>query len=145
MDSFKNLPGFVTPKTLDHKAIVTRCVIICKGFPNDFRFILKREFDLCPSGTRLIGMNKSLPSKVCSVVVALVLLAEFTGSALADDHNYQVTGPVTAVSDTSITVTKSGKPWTVSRDAGTKVTGDLKVGSKVTIQYHMTADTVTVK
>jgi len=90
-------------------------------------------------------MNKSLPSKVCSVVVALVLIAGFNGSVLADDHSYQVTGPVTAVTATSITVTKKGEPWTVSRDANTKVTGDLKVGSKVTIQYHMTADTVTAK
>ena len=56
-----------------------------------------------------------------------------------------MTGPVTAVTATSITVTKKGEPWTVSRDANTKVTGDLKVGSKVTISYHMTADTVTAK
>jgi hypothetical protein len=90
-------------------------------------------------------MNQSLPSKVCSVVIALVLIAGFNGSALADDHSYQVTGPVTAISDTSITVTKAGKPWTVSRDAGTKLTGDVKVGTKVTIAYHMTADTVVAK
>ena len=90
-------------------------------------------------------MNKSLPSKVWSLLAALVLAARFTNSAFADDHSYQVTGPVTAVTPTSITVTKKGAPWTVSRDANTKVTGDLKVGSKVTIGYHMTADTVAVK
>lgn len=90
-------------------------------------------------------MNKTFPSQIGCLLVALVATFVFAGSALADDHSYQVTGPVTAVSDASITVTKSGKPWTVSRDAGTKVTGDLKVGSKVTISYHMTADTVTVK
>jgi len=67
------------------------------------------------------------------------------GSALADDHNYQVTGPVLAVSATSITVKKGSAPWTVSRDANTQVTGDLKVGSKVTIKYHMVADTVAAK
>ena len=50
-----------------------------------------------------------------------------------------------AVTDTAITVKKGSSPWTVSRDAGTQVTGDLKVGSKVTIKYHMVADTVTVK
>jgi hypothetical protein len=87
-------------------------------------------------------MNKSLPARVCSLVVAFALV---TGSALADDHSYQVTGPVTAVTPTSITVTKSGKPWTVSRDANTVVTGNLAVGSKVTIKYHMTADTVAAK
>ena len=65
--------------------------------------------------------------------------------AVADDHNYQVTGPVLAVTDTSITVKKGSSPWTVSRTAGTQVTGALKVGAKVTIQYHMVADSVTVK
>ncbi len=67
------------------------------------------------------------------------------GSVLADDHNYQVTGPVLAVTDTSITVQKGKSPWTVSRDANTKVTGDLKVGSKITVKYHMVADTVVAK
>ena len=65
--------------------------------------------------------------------------------AVAGDHNYQVTGPVLAVTDTSITVKKGSSPWTVSRDASTQVTGDLKVGAKVTIQYHMVADTVVTK
>ena len=77
--------------------------------------------------------------------LALVLTLGLAGSCFADDHNYQVTGPILAVSDTSITVQKGKDPWTVSRDANTKVTGDLKVGAKVTIKYHMDADTVTVK
>jgi hypothetical protein len=80
-----------------------------------------------------------------SLAVFFCLLAALGGPALADDHNYQVTGPVLAVSDAAITVKKGSSPWTVSRDAGTQVTGDLKVGSKVTIKYHMVADTVTVK
>lgn len=80
-----------------------------------------------------------------SVLAVALLTAAFAAPALADDHNYQVTGPVLAVTDTSITVKKGKDPWTVSRDASTKVTGDLKVGSKVTIQYHMVADTVTAK
>jgi len=80
------------------------------------------------------------------LLLALVLagLVSFT-PAWADDHSYQVTGPVLAVTDTSITVKKGSSPWTVSRDASTQVTGDLKVGSKVTIKYHMVADTVTAK
>ncbi len=80
-----------------------------------------------------------------TIFLALVLTLGLAGFASADDHNYQVTGPVLAVTDTSITVQKGKDPWTVSRDANTKVTGDLKVGSKVTIKYHMDADTVTVK
>ncbi len=35
--------------------------------------------------------------------------------------------------------------WEVARDAATKVTGDLKVGSKVTIEYTMTAKKIEVK
>ena len=33
----------------------------------------------------------------------------------------------------------------MSKDAATKITGDLKVGSKVTIEYTMTAKKVDVK
>ncbi len=86
-------------------------------------------------------MKNSLPTLLLGLVLSLAL----TGSVLGDDHNYQVTGPVLAVTDTSITVQKGKDPWTVSRDANSKITGDLKVGSKVTIKYHMVADTVTVK
>ena len=35
--------------------------------------------------------------------------------------------------------------WEIVRDKDTKVTGDLKVGAKVTIEYTMTADKVEVK
>lgn len=90
-------------------------------------------------------MKKYLSTKICSLLVAIALVFAFAGSALADDHGYQVTGPVLAVTATSITVQKGKDPWTVSRDAGTQVTGDLKVGSKVTIKYHMIADSVTAK
>jgi hypothetical protein len=79
------------------------------------------------------------------LVAVLVIPFVMTGAALADDHNYQVTGPVLAVSPTSITVKKGKDPWTVSRDANTQVTGNLAVGSKVTIKYHMVADTVVAK
>ncbi|MCE0521490.1 MAG: hypothetical protein LV480_01090 [Methylacidiphilales bacterium] len=90
-------------------------------------------------------MNKQPSSQKYSLLAALILLVVLSGSAFADDHSYQVTGPVLAVTDTSITVKKGSSPWTVSRDASTQVTGNLAVGSKVTIKYHMVADTVTVK
>lgn len=86
-------------------------------------------------------IKKSLHILLLGTALSLAL----TGSILADDHSYQVTGPVLAITDTSITVQKGKDPWEVSRDANTKVTGDLKVGSKVTIKYHMVADSVAVK
>ncbi|MEO8004894.1 MAG: hypothetical protein ABI771_08310 [Betaproteobacteria bacterium] len=58
---------------------------------------------------------------------------------------YQVTGPVLEVSDTKIVVQKGNEKWEVARTPDTKVTGDLKVGSKVTIEYTMSAKTVEVK
>ncbi len=88
---------------------------------------------------------KTLFSLYRVLPVALALVIATSGVVLADDHNYQVTGPVLSVSPTSIVVKKGSSPWEVSRDANTQVAGNLVVGAKVTIKYHMVADTVTVK
>jgi hypothetical protein len=56
-----------------------------------------------------------------------------------------VTGPVLEIKGDVIVVEKGKDKWEISRDAATKVTGDLKVGSKVTIEYTMKATTVEVK
>ena len=40
---------------------------------------------------------------------------------------------------------KGKDKWELARSAATKVTGELKVGAKVTIQYSMTAQTIEVK
>jgi len=63
----------------------------------------------------------------------------------AGPKTYQVTGPVLEVTADTIIVQKGNDKWEVGRDATTKVTGDLKVGSKVTIEYTMKATTVEVK
>ena len=63
----------------------------------------------------------------------------------ASVKTYQVTGPVLEVSDTMIAVKKGADRWEIARDKDTKVTGDLKVGAKVTIEYGMTATKVEVK
>jgi hypothetical protein len=42
-------------------------------------------------------------------------------------------------------VKKGNDRWEIGRDASTKVTGDLKVGAKVTVEYRMTATSVEVK
>ncbi|OPX96974.1 MAG: hypothetical protein A4E58_01574 [Syntrophorhabdus sp. PtaB.Bin006] len=63
----------------------------------------------------------------------------------AGPKTYQVTGPVLEVKDDSIAVQKGKEKWEIAKDAATKVTGDLKVGSKVTIEYTMKAVTVEVK
>lgn len=58
---------------------------------------------------------------------------------------YQVTGPVLEVTPTKLVIQKENEKWEVARTADTKVTGEIKVGSKVTVHYTMTATTVEVK
>ena len=78
------------------------------------------------------------------VIIACLLVTASTFAAPAI-KTYQVTGPVLEVSDSMIVVQKNDEKWAVARDANTKVTGDLKVGDKVTIEYRMVAATVEVK
>lgn len=59
--------------------------------------------------------------------------------------SYQVTGPVLEVTADKIVVEKGKEKWEISRDAATATQGELKVGSKVTIQYEMKAKSVEVK
>lgn len=63
----------------------------------------------------------------------------------ADAKGYQVTGPVLEVTPTTITVQKGNDRWELARDSKTKIKGELKVGSKVTIYYTMVATEVEVK
>ncbi len=76
-------------------------------------------------------------------LLASVILA--AGAAQAGTKSYQVTGPVLEVTDSTIVVQKGKDRWEIGRDASTKVTGDLKVGAKVTVEYRMTATSVEVK
>lgn len=78
----------------------------------------------------------------------LTLATAFTLSVAAfaaDANSYQVTGPILELTDTKIVVQKGKDKWEITRNADTKVTGELKVGAKVTIQYAMTALTAEVK
>jgi len=69
----------------------------------------------------------------------------FAPFSYAGTTAYQVTGPVLEVKDNAITVQKGKEKWEIARDKDTKITGDLKVGSKVTIHYTMKATSVEVK
>ena len=82
-------------------------------------------------------MNKLL------VTAAIVLFS--ASAAFAAPHSYQVTGQVLDVTDKSIVISKGKENWEIMRDASSKVPADVKVGSKVTIEYTMTALEVTDK
>jgi hypothetical protein len=70
------------------------------------------------------------------------LLLGSASAAAAGAKTYQVTGPVLEVTDTMITVQKGKETWQIDRTKDTTVTGDLKVGGKVTIMYRMTAESI---
>lgn len=78
-----------------------------------------------------------------SITLALMLLWPTIGFAKA--KKYQVTGVVTSLTADMIVVQKGDEKWEIDRTADTKVTGELKVGAKVMIEYTMTAADVEVK
>jgi hypothetical protein len=75
---------------------------------------------------------------VCAVVF-------FSTVAFAGPVQYQVTGPVLEVTDNTIVVQKGNEKWEIARDKATGISGDLKVGSKVTVFYTMQAAKIEVK
>jgi hypothetical protein len=87
-------------------------------------------------------------SHAMKIRIVTVLAAAFLPVALAGaagPKDYQVTGPVLELTNDVITVEKGKEKWEIARTKDTRVTGDLKKGSRVTIHYKMTATSVEVK
>ena len=80
-----------------------------------------------------------------ATVLSLVLATVVSVSSFGAVKTYQVTGPVLEVRSDAIVVQKGKDRWEIARDGATRVVGNLKVGSKVTIEYRMTATVVNVK
>jgi hypothetical protein len=80
-----------------------------------------------------------------SLLLALLMTVALAVSATAATKTYQVTGPVLEVRPDAIVVQKGTEKWEIARDASSKVPADVKVGTKVTITYRMTATDVEVK
>jgi hypothetical protein len=80
---------------------------------------------------------------MASLCTAFLLAASNLNAAEA--KTYQVTGAVLEVTATTIVVQKGDEKWELARNKNTKITGDLKVGAKVTIYYTMVATEVEVK
>jgi len=75
------------------------------------------------------------------VVIVLVLVA----SVAFAGKTYQFTGKVLEVKDNVIVVEKGKEKFEMTKDATTKIKGDLKVGAKVTVQYESHATDIEVK
>ncbi|MGE5894958.1 MAG: hypothetical protein ACM34I_12955 [bacterium] len=79
------------------------------------------------------------------VIFFVVLLFVVSLAFAAAQKSYQVTGPVLEVRDDMVVVQKGKEKWEIAKDKDTKVTGDLKVGAKVTIKYTMKAVSIDAK
>ncbi len=77
-------------------------------------------------------------------VLAPAAFLLFTTAAIAVD-DFQVTGNVTEKTADSITVMKGKERFQIAIDKDTKMTGDVKVGGKVTIKYKMHASSIESK
>lgn len=78
--------------------------------------------------------------------IAMTLLT-LSLQAFSATKTYQVTGPVLEMTDSTITVQKGKEKekWEIAKDAASTIKGELKIGSKVTIEYFMTAKSIEVK
>lgn len=81
--------------------------------------------------------------RVLGILFAVMLMA--SAAIAASPKDYQVTGPVLDVNDDVIVVEKGKEKWEIGRNKDTKIKGDLKKGSKVTVHYKMTATSVESK
>ncbi len=76
----------------------------------------------------------------------VLLLMAVSSLSFAAGKSYQVTGAVTEVSATSVTVDKKGEKFEIAMPAGVKSSGgEIKKGAKITVYYSMTATEVEVK
>jgi hypothetical protein len=79
------------------------------------------------------GFNAMMKMK--SILIAIAA-ASLTLSSTAFAQTAQMTGKVIAVTSDKITVQNGKEVWDINLTASTKVSGDKKVGSTVTVTYN---------
>ncbi len=79
------------------------------------------------------------------VVIGVLLFVVALAYARAPKSDYQWTGTLLETDGDHLVVQKGNEKWEFLQDKDTKVTGDLKVGSKVEVKYVMKAVSVEVK
>jgi hypothetical protein len=78
-------------------------------------------------------------------VIGVLLVVAALAYARAPKSDYQWTGALLETDGDHLVVQKGNEKWEFLQDKDTKVTGDLKVGSKVEVKYVMKAVSVEVK
>ena len=84
----------------------------------------------------------AIPKVLIAGFLSLTLLSGTVFAAAA--KTYRVTGKVLQVTSALIVIQKGKNKLEFARDPSTKVTGDLKAGSEVTIHYRKMAFSVEV-
>ena len=80
-----------------------------------------------------------------ATATACGLLFSAAAPAFAAPKDYQITGDVVAINDTTISIKKgAAAPWEIGKGADTKGADTLKVGDHVTVHYTMMAGAVEV-
>src|SRR2546425_6201240 len=92
-----------------------------------------------------VGEEDGMLELKALALTPLALLTLTGGLYAAQAKTYQVTGPVTALTNDVITVQKGKDLWEIGRDSSTKVSGELKSGERVTVQYRLSATEIAVK
>jgi hypothetical protein len=69
------------------------------------------------------------------IIFCLIAAASLALSGLALAQTNEMTGTVLGVTSTKITVQKGSEVWEIKRSRDTSVTGNLKIGSTVTVKY----------
>lgn len=82
--------------------------------------------------------------KLATALTGIALLAASTAMA-GGTKTYQATGAVLEVKENMVVIQKGKEKWEIAKDKDTKVTGELKVGSKATVMYTMKAATIEAK
>ena len=70
------------------------------------------------------------------------LLFSAASAASAGPKDYQFTGPIISMTDTTLVVQKGKENWEFAKDGSTKLPADAKVGDKITVHYVMHAESV---
>ncbi len=75
------------------------------------------------------------------------LLLTVAPAAFADGKEYQMTGPIVSMTETTLVVQKgkSKENWEFTKSPATEGGADLKVGDRITVKYSMVASSVEEK
>ena len=79
------------------------------------------------------------------IVIGVILIVAAFAFARAPKSDYQWTGTVLEADNDHLVVEKGKDKWEFAYDKDTKITGDLKVGAKVTVKYLMKATSIEAK